>query len=136
MEIKKGIAVSPGVAIAPAVVLEAEEYRIKSKNVPVEDVPGELQRLAQGFSDSLAEINSLRENMSRQLGQDIASIFDFHHGVLSQAKLQEQIANLIKQRNYSAAYAAREVLRGYQRRFLHMQDELLRDRVRDIRDIE
>lgn len=136
MEIKKGIAVSPGVVIAPAIVLEAEEYRIKRKNVPPEEVAREVDRLSNGFKDSLAEINVLRDNMSRQLGQDIASIFDFHHGVLSQVKLQEQIASLIRQRSYSAAYAAREVLRGYQRRFLHMQDELLRDRVRDIRDIE
>src|SRR5690606_7136337 len=108
MEIKKGIAVSPGVAIGPAVVLEAEEYRIKRKTVAPEEVERELERLAQGFRDSLAEIHALRENMSRQLGQDIASIFDFHHGVLSQVKLQEQIANLIRQRNYSAGYAARE----------------------------
>ncbi len=136
MEIKKGIAVSPGVAIGPAVVLEAEEYRIKRKTVAPEEVPSELDRLAQGFRGSLAEIKLERDNISRQLGQDIASIFDFHHGVLSQVKLQEQIASLIRQRSYSAAYAAREVLRGYQRRFLHMEDELLRDRVRDIRDIE
>src|SRR5690242_16238125 len=99
MEIKKGIAVSPGVVIGPAVVLEAEEYRIKVKTVPPEQAPQELETLKQGFRDSLAEINSLRDNMSRQLGQDIASIFDFHHGVLSQAKLQEQIANLVTQRN-------------------------------------
>ena len=136
MEIKKGIAVSPGVAIAGAVVLEAEEYRIRRKNVPPEEVPDELARLEQGFRDSLAEIQALRENMARQLGQDIASIFDFHAGVLSQVKLREQIANAIQQRHYSAAYATREVLRGYQRRFLNMGDELLRDRVRDIRDIE
>jgi phosphotransferase system enzyme I (PtsI) len=136
MEIKKGIAVSPGVAIAGAVVLEAEEFRIRRKNVPPAEVPEELARLEQGFRDSLAEIQTLRDNMARQLGQDIASIFDFHAGVLSQVKLREQIANSIQQRNYSAAYATREVLRGYQRRFLNMGDELLRDRVRDIRDIE
>ncbi len=136
MEIKRGIPVSPGVAIAGAVVLESEEYRIRRKNVPANEVPDELARLEQGFKDSLAEVSVLRENMARQLGQDIAAIFDFHYGVLSQARLQEQIANLITQRNYSAAYAAREVLRGFQRRFLNMEDELLRDRVRDIRDIE
>ena len=39
MEIKKGIAVSPGVAIGPAVVLEAEEYRIRSKNVEPTEIP-------------------------------------------------------------------------------------------------
>jgi phosphoenolpyruvate-protein phosphotransferase (PTS system enzyme I) len=136
MEIKKGIPVSPGVAIAGAVVLESEEFRIRQKNVPSEEVPEELGRLEQAFESSLAEIHSLRETMAQQLGREIAGIFDFHAGVLSQIRLREQIAALISQRNYSAPYAAREVLRGYQRRFLTMEDELLRERVRDIRDVE
>ena len=136
MDIKKGIAVCPGVAIARAVVLEAEEYRIRNKNVPPEQVPAEIERLARGFEDSLREVQSLRETMSRQLGHDIAAIFDFHHGVLSQPKIQEEIAKLIQQRNYSAAYATRDVMQQYQRRFLNMENDLLRERVRDVRDIE
>ncbi len=136
MEIKKGIGVSPGVAIANAVVLDAEEYRIAHKTVRDEEIPAELERLAQGFEASLAEINTLRTTMARQLGADIAAIFDFHHGVLSQARLRDQIAALITERHYAAAFAAREVLRGYQRRFLNMQDHILRERVRDVQDIE
>lgn len=136
MEIKKGIAVSPGVVIASAVVLESEEFRIRQKTVSVDEIPAELARLNAGFEASLAEVNALRDSMARQLGRDIAAIFDFHYGVLSQSRIREQIALLINQRNYSAAYATREVLRGFQRRFLSMEDELLRDRVRDIRDIE
>lgn len=136
MEIKKGIGVSPGVTIAKAVVLDAEEYRIAQKTVSVDDIPAELERLRSGFDASLAELHSLQEAMARQLGPDIAAIFDFHYGVLSQDRLFEQIASLITQKNYSAAYAVREVLRGYQRRFLNMKDQLLRERVRDVHDIE
>ncbi len=136
MDIKKGIPVSHGVAIGPVHALDAEEYRIPYTKVAEEQVPGELDRLTAGFEASLAEVNALREQTARQLGQDIAAIFDFHHGVLSQVHLREQVAGLVRQRRYSAAYAVREVLRRYQRRFLSMQDELLRERVRDIRDIE
>lgn len=136
MEIKKGIGVSPGVTIAKAVVLDAEEYRIAQKTVSADDIPTELERLRKGFDASLAELHSLQEVMARQLGPDIAAIFDFHYGVLSQDRLFEQIASLITQKNYSAAYAVREVLRGYQRRFLNMKDQLLRERVRDVHDIE
>jgi phosphotransferase system enzyme I (PtsI) len=136
MEIKKGIGVSPGVVIATAVVLDAEDYRIPAKNVSAEEVSGELQKLGQAFDDSLAEVNSLRDSTAAQLGRDIAAIFDFHRSVLTQAQLREQIAGLITQRSYSAAYAVRETLRGYQRRFLNMQDQLLRERFRDVRDIE
>jgi len=136
MEIKKGIAVSPGVVIANAVVLDSGEYRIPYRNVPAEQVEAELEKLRKAFEDSITELNSLRDATAEQLGRDIASIFDFHYGVLTQGRLREQIAQLIRNQNYSAAFAVREALRGYQRRFLKMQDQLLRERYKDVRDIE
>ncbi len=136
MEIKRGIAVSPGVSIYPALVLDAEDYRILVKNVPPEQVPEELERLNKALEASLAELNALREATAMQLGRDIAAIFEFHYGVLTQHHIRDQIANAIAQRNYSAAYAVREVLRTYQRRFMNMKDQLLRERYRDVRDIE
>jgi len=136
MEIKKGIPVSPGVAIATVVVLDAEDFQVPYERIAPERVEAEIAHLAEGFASSLAEVDALRANTSVQLGPDIAAIFDFHHGVLSQRYLQEQIAQLIRERHFNAAYATREVLRRYQQRFLQMEDELLRERVRDIRDIE
>jgi len=136
MEIKKGIPVSHGVAIARVVALDAEEYHVPNDRIPEQQVEQELARLTAGFDASLAEVDALRETTSRQLGQDIGAIFDFHHGVLSQPHLREQVAALIKEHRHAAAYAARDVLRRYQRRFLAMEDVLLRERVRDIRDIE
>ena len=136
MEIKKGIAVSPGVVIASAVVLESGEYRIPYRTVPDDQESAELEKLREAFDSSVAELNSLREATAQQLGSDIASIFDFHYGVLTQGRLREQIASLIHQQKYSAAYAVREALRAYQRRFLKMQDQLLRERYKDVRDIE
>lgn len=136
MEIKKGIAVSPGVAIANAMVLDSGEYRIPFRNVPTEQIEAELEKLRQAFEESVTELNMLRDATAEQLGRDIASIFDFHYGVLTQGRLREQIAQLIRNNEYSAAFAVREALRGYQRRFLKMQDQLLRERYKDVRDIE
>lgn len=136
MEIKKGIPVSPGVAIATAVTLGAEEFRISHEPVSQEQVPRELDRLNAAFESSLAELSSLRQTTAHQVGQDIAAIFDFHYGVMSQGRLREQMAALLTAHRYTAEYSVREIMRDYQRRFLNMEDELLRERVRDIRDIE
>ena len=94
MEMKQGIGVSPGVAIAGAVVLDAEEFRITRRIVPPEETEYELEWLEEGLVASLAEIRELRESMSQQFGSDIADIFDFHQGVLSKAHLHDQIAAL------------------------------------------
>ncbi len=136
MEITRGIAVSPGVAIATAVVLDAEEYRVTRKSVSVGEIAGEIESLERAFAASIEEVDTLREKMGQQLGRDIAAIFDFHHGVLSHDRLRDQIIQLIKDRNYSAAFAARDVLQGFQQRFLDMEDPVLRQRVRDVQDIE
>ncbi len=136
MEIKKGIAVSPGVVIAEAVVLDAEDYRIPRKTVEAGEIDGEMERLAEAFETSIRELGSLRDATAHQLGKDIASIFDFHHGVLTQESIREQIRGMVRDRRCSAAQAVHDVLQGYQRRFLRMKDALLRERVRDVRDIE
>ncbi len=136
MEIKKGIAVSPGIAIAKAVVLDSEEYRIPRRAVSADALEREIQTLEKGFQSSLDEILGLQDAMAQQLGRDIAAIFDFHQGVLSQPGLRQQIAQRIREKNYTAAYAAREVLQGYEKRFMNMKDPVLRERIRDIQDIE
>jgi len=136
MEIKRGIAVSPGVAIYPPLVLDAEEYSIPRKNVPPTEIPAELEALTRAFDASLAEVTAVRDATALQLGKDVAAIFDFHYGILNQSHLRDKIANLVKERSYSAAYAVRETLRNDQRRFRAMKDRILSERYRDVQDIE
>ncbi|MGB2987747.1 MAG: phosphoenolpyruvate-utilizing N-terminal domain-containing protein, partial [Phycisphaerae bacterium] len=57
MEILRGIAVAPGVAIGEAVILEAEEYRIPYRSVPAEKVHAELHRLDEAFAKAISELN-------------------------------------------------------------------------------
>ncbi|MBI4580946.1 MAG: phosphoenolpyruvate--protein phosphotransferase, partial [Planctomycetes bacterium] len=109
---------------------------VSYRTVTNEEVPGELEKLRQAFAGSVAELDSLREATAEQLGRDIASIFDFHYGVLTQGRLREQIASRISKEKLCAAYATSDELRTYQRRFLRMQDQLLRERYKDVRDIE
>lgn len=47
MEIRKGIPVSPGLAIAPAIVLDSEQFRIPRRSITAEEVEGELARFRQ-----------------------------------------------------------------------------------------
>lgn len=136
MEIKRGIAVSPGVAIADAVVLDTEDYRIPYKMIEPDQVEGEQARLRRAFDSALDELRFVRRQMAEEVGQDTGAIFDFHIGVLQQPKLREQILDMIHERRYSAAYAVSVFMQGYQKRFRRIRDPLLAERVKDIRDIE
>ncbi len=136
MEILRGIAVSPGVAIGEAVVLDAEEYRIPRRSVAAFDVAEQHEILKQALEASIHEIKAQKEQLSDHLGRDAADIFSWHVGVLQADQLHKQIAALIEENHFSAAYATSIVMRTYQRRFMKMDDPLLAERVRDVQDIE
>lgn len=136
MEILRGIAVSPGVAIAQVVVLEAEDFRIPYRGVTADQVPAELERLANAFISAKEELVCQAETIEASLGRDAANVFDWHLGLLNDDRLRNSIEELIREKSSSAAYATSTVMRNYQRRFRQMSDPLLVERMRDVQDIE
>ncbi|NOT00548.1 MAG: phosphoenolpyruvate--protein phosphotransferase [Phycisphaerales bacterium] len=136
MQILTGIAVSPGVAIAEAVVLDAEELRIPQRMIPQKSVTAELDNLEKAVGVSVSDLEEQRDRVRERLGHDAADVFSWHIGVLKDASLNRQIVALIEQKRYSAAYATSTVMRNQQRRFQQMTDPLLAERIRDVQDIE
>ena len=135
MKIKKGIGVSPGVAIAPAVVLDTEEFDIPERHVPVDLAKAELARVRKAAAVSKKEILDLQKRTSRRIGKETASIFDFHLGLLEDKVLQKKFADTVLSGNVTAEYAVATVLRSYAKEFLAMP-KYLADRVKDVYDIE
>ncbi len=135
MKVKKGIGVSPGVAIAPAVVVDTEEYDIPQRHVPVEHAQAEISRLQQAVQVSKAELSDLRQSTVDRIGKEAARIFDFHLGLLEDQVLYSKIAEAITDGNVTAEYAVASILRGYAKEFLSMP-RYLSERVSDIYDIE
>ncbi len=123
-------------AIAEAVVLEAEEYRIPYRTIPEGDVPREIALLDEAFRNSIEELGKQEEWLNDHLGRDAANVFEWHIGVLKDAGLRSGIEKLIREQRAAAAYAASKVMRNYQRRFMQMTDPLLVERMRDVQDIE
>ncbi|MFQ5413370.1 MAG: phosphoenolpyruvate--protein phosphotransferase [Phycisphaerae bacterium] len=136
MDILRGIAVAPGVAIGPAVILDAEDYRIPYRTVSASGVGRELECLAEAFRSSLEELRVQGDRLRQHLGRDAANVFDWHVGVLNDEPLRASIETLIKDKHAAAAYATSTVMRNYQRRFMQMTDPLLVERMRDVQDIE
>jgi phosphotransferase system enzyme I (PtsI) len=136
MDVYKGIAVSPGVVIGEAVVLDAEDYRIPYRSVEPTRLPDELDSFARSVSAAIDEFTLQQERLQGELGRDAAEVFNWHISVLADERLRREITLLIENRHYSAAYATSTVMRNQQRRFLQMTNPLLADRIRDVQDIE
>src|SRR3974390_2046303 len=95
MEIKKGIGVSPGVAICKARVLDAEEFNVPQRHVKPERVAEEAVRLRQALEDSSKERAALRDRAAMRLGTETAKIFDFHLALLSDPSLISKFEEML-----------------------------------------
>ncbi|UCG32872.1 MAG: phosphoenolpyruvate--protein phosphotransferase [Phycisphaerales bacterium] len=137
MDIVKGIAVSPGVVIGEAVILDRGAHHLKRRYVEPGEADGELQVLETAFKASLEEVRTLRRAATEQLGDETAAIFDWHMGVLGKDRhLRQQIEDLIREERMSAAAAVSQVMHGYKERFLKMKDPIFVERTEDVRDVE
>lgn len=133
---KKGINASPGVAIGPAIVLDTEEYRIPHRTIDPVQVPGQIHNLDAALAASRQEVSELRAAAARKLGDKTAVIFAFHEQFICDPKLRDSVVALIERRHYTAAYAFGQVLNERQRQFRNVADPYLKERVRDLYDIE
>ncbi|MCG3138749.1 MAG: Phosphoenolpyruvate-protein phosphotransferase [Phycisphaerae bacterium] len=136
MEIRKGIAVSPGMAMAEAIVLDAEDYRIPTRYVEENFVEREKELLERAVEHSIAELKLQRDKLASNYGGETSGILDFHVGILQDHKLRRELHDLILRKKCSAAYAVSRSFLALKRRFSNLKNTLFAQRVKDIQDIE
>ena len=136
METRKGIAVSPGVVIKNAFILESEGYRIPRHLIKEGEIPKEISRLEEATTAAWKEIEKLEDRVSENLGSQIASIFATHKLMLQDKLLLREFSKKVEEHKFSAEYAVSLVLRVYMKKFESVDDPYLSARVGDIYDIE
>ncbi len=130
----KGIAASDGVAIAKAYLLVEPDLTF-DKNEKVTDVEGEVAKFNRAIEASKVELTKIRNNAEVQLGADKAAIFDAHLLVLDDPELIQPIQDKIKNENANAATALTDVTTQFVTIFESMDNEYMKERAADIRDV-
>ena len=128
MQQLKGIAVSPGVAIGEALVMDNEGFRIPRRFVTRDTVEEELQRLDAAIEAAGLELIRRREAVSRELGEKYAAIFEAHLQMLQDSRLRSELEEMIRQRHYSPEYAVSRTLRRYAQVFQRLESDYLAER--------
>jgi phosphotransferase system enzyme I (PtsI) len=131
----QGIAVSPGVTIGEALVLDSEGFRIPRRFVARSAVDSELERLARAVADTAKEIERNRDAIKLELGGQYAAIFEAHLAMLHDTRLQEELQSAVRDRNWWPEYAVSRTLRRYAKVFQNL-DNHIAQRAHDIYDIE
>ena len=136
MQKLQGIAVSPGVAIGEALVMDTEGFRIPRRFVSRDAVDDELERLDKAVADAVEEIARSRDAVSQELGEKYGAIFEAHRQMLQDTGLRSELEEMIRQRHYSPEYAVSRALRRYAQVFQRLEGHDLAERAHDIFDIE
>ena len=136
MDLKRGVAVSPGVAIGPAMVLGSEGFRIPQRFVRCDAVEVEIARFHASLEQVCLEIRENERLASERLGQQYGAIFAAHLALAQDPKLVREIENLVRNNCFSPEFAASRVLRSHAKTLQNLGDRYLADRASDLFDLE
>ena len=136
MEIKKGIAVSPGISVAKSLIIDSEDYRIPHRTIAPSQRTEETQRVRNAFAAAAGELTQLEATQEQADRSKIKDIFAVHLRFLRDRELRKKITDLISAERVTAEYAVSTVLREIASRFTSVKDVYISERAADIYDIE
>ncbi|MEG0280867.1 MAG: phosphoenolpyruvate-protein phosphotransferase PtsI [Morganella sp. (in: enterobacteria)] len=129
-----GISVSPGIAFGKALLLKEEPIIISQKSISAEQIDAEIRRFTDGRDKASVQLNAIKELAEKNLGADKADIFEGHIMLLEDEELENEIIDIIKSKK-TADYAANHVIEEQAIALEGLDDEYLKERAADVRDI-
>ncbi|AWS52139.1 MULTISPECIES: phosphoenolpyruvate-protein phosphotransferase PtsI [Providencia] len=130
-----GILVSPGFAFGQALILKEDPIVVSTKKIADDQVDKEIARFIEGRNKSAEQLNLIKEKAEKNLGAEKAEIFEGHIMLLEDEELEQEIVSLIKGDKKTADAAAYSVIEDQAQALESLDDEYLKERAADVRDI-
>src|SRR5262245_60400364 len=132
---KKGVPISPGIAVAPAFRMDEALVRKSRGPMQPEDIDAEVARFEEACNAVAEELDGIIVRVSKEIGDDAAAIFRSHRVLLRDPALAEKVKNYIRDFQANAVAALNDALEEYNSLFARISDEYLRERMADVRDV-
>ena len=133
MKVYKGKSVFGGIAIGKIQVYGKGEKQVK--RVKIEDTEAEILRYRQATEEAMAQLSALYDKAMQEVGEANAAIFEIHQMMLEDGDYQESIENIIHTQTVNAEYAVAQTADNFAQMFAAMEDDYMRGRAADVRDI-
>ena len=128
-----GKSASHGIVVGRARVIQTAALKIEQDVVA--DVEAELVRFRGAIATSKRGLEGVRDRALKNLGPDKAAIFDAHLMILEDPELVDSTEAIIRERGLNALAAFKEVSVGAAAIFDAMDNEYMRERAADVRDV-
>ncbi|MCL2893094.1 phosphoenolpyruvate-protein phosphotransferase PtsI [Brenneria tiliae] len=130
-----GILVSPGIAFGKALLLKDDEIVINRKKISADQVEHEVERFLTGRAKAAKQLEAIKNKAGKTLGAEKEAIFEGHIMLLEDEEFEQEIIALIKEEHASADAAAFSVIENQAKALEELDDEYLKERAADMRDI-
>ena len=130
-----GSGVAHGIAIGRAHLLARSELEVRQYTIERRDVVHEIGRLTTGFNVVRTELEQLKSNISQDAPSEVRAFLDLHRMILEDELLAEAPRDLIRTRLINAEWALTIQLEEVCRQFQAIDDEYLRERSTDVRQV-
>ena len=105
------------------------------KKITDDQIDAEVARFYEGRAAAVEQLNSIRERALISLGEEKAAIFEGHLMILEDEELEEEILDYLRSNKVNAGVAASKILDQQATMLSEIDDEYLKERAGDIRDI-
>ena len=131
----RGVGVSPGIAVGPALVVEREAVPVFRLLLAPDQVEAEVERLTWAVAASRKQLQAIKERLSREADVPHAYIFDAHLLMLEDPLLQDKAVAVIREERVNAEWALRSVAEQLHEMFGEFSDAYFRERSTDLDDV-
>src|ERR1039458_5808690 len=131
----RGIPVSTGVCRGKILVLGRARPTIAQRHVADADLAEEVNRLEKALVQTRHQILEVQHKVSEGMGAQEGGIFEAHLLVLEDRTLLDEVVRVIQQQKVNAEHAFHTVAERYAAMLSAIEDEYLRERASDMRDV-
>lgn len=132
---QKGIGASPGIAIGKAYVFHQHLVNIRKGVIGEDVVEAEVGRLDEALEESKEQLLQIKAKVTEEMGTEQGEILQAHIMVLEDPVFIEEIKTAMRSEKITADHAVFKVSRNYIELFENLEDEYMKERAADIKDV-
>lgn len=129
----EGKSVFSGIAIGKCKIFGKKDQVVKRSKVTDTDL--EIKRFTQAKEQAKSQLAALYEKALKEVGEANAAIFEVHQMMLDDLDYVESITNMISSQGINAEYAVATTGDNFAEMFAAMDDDYMRERAADVKDI-
>ncbi len=128
-----GKSVFSGIAIGKIRVYKKDVQQVKRTKAG--DPESELARFASAKEEAARQLKSLYDKALKEVGEANAAIFEVHQMMLEDLDYNESVENIVRGQEVNVEYAVAATGDNFSRMFSAMDDDYMRERAADVKDI-